>query len=83
MEREKKQKKSFMLQKKPIKLWDFNVDNIVISKLVKSKTNSKFLIGYSDIAIRQLVLIIPKMSGYVKTFKVKEVDKNNKYSLSV
>ena len=23
--------------KKPIKIWDFNVDNIVISKLVKTK----------------------------------------------
>ena len=33
-----------------------------------------------DKAIRPLVLIMPKMSGYVKTFKVKEgdKDKNNK-----
>ena len=53
-EREKAKEK-FYAAKKPIKLWDFNVDNIVISKLVKSKTNSKCLIGYSDIAIRQLV----------------------------
>ena len=45
-----------------------------ISKLVKTKTNSKYLIGYLDKAIRPLVLIMPKMSGYVKTFKVKEVD---------
>ena len=37
------QKKSFMLQKKPIETWDVNV-NIVISKLVKRKTNSKYLI---------------------------------------
>ena len=49
-----------------------NVDNIVISKFVKTKTNSKSL--YKD--IRPLVFIMPKMSGYVKTFNVE--DKNNK-----
>ena len=65
-----------MLQKRPIKIWDVNVDNIVISKLVKTKTNSKYLIGYLNKAIRPLVLIIPKMSRYVKTFKVE--DKINK-----
>ena len=27
---------------------DVNVDNIVISKLLKTKTNSKYLIGYLD-----------------------------------
>ena len=47
---------------------------IVISKLLKTKTNSKYLIGYLDKAIRPLVLIMPKMSGYIKTLKVKEVD---------
>ena len=55
---------------------DVNVDNIVISKLVKTKINSKYLIGYSDKDIRRLVLIMPKMSGYVKIFKVE--DKNSK-----
>ena len=63
-----------MLQKKPIKSWDVNVDNIVISKFVKTKTNSKYLIGYLDKDIRPLVLIMPKISGYVKTFK--DEDKN-------
>ena len=43
---------------------------IVISKLVKTKTNSKYLIRYLDKDIKPLVLIMPKMSGYVKTFKV-------------
>ena len=68
-----------MLQKKPIKISDVNVDNIVISKLTEIKTNSKYLIRYSDKAMRPLVLIMPKMSGYVKTFKVKggDKDKNN------
>ena len=64
-----------MLQKKPIKIWDVNVDNIVISKLIKAKPNCKYLIRYLDKDIKPLVLIMPKMSGYVKTFKVK--DKNN------
>ena len=40
------------------------------------KINSKYLIGYLDKTIRPLVLKMPKMSGYVKTFKVKE--ENNK-----
>ena len=43
---------------------------------MKSKTNSKYLIEYLDKDIRPLVLIMPKMSGYLKTFKVE--DKNNK-----
>ena len=37
--------------KKPIGIWDVSFDNIVISKLVKAKTNCKYLIGYSDKAI--------------------------------
>ena len=59
-----------------MKTWHFNVDNIVISKLVKIKANSKYLNGYLDKDIRLLVLKMPKMSGYVKTFKVE--DKKNK-----
>ena len=55
-----------------MKKWDVNVDTIVISK---TKASSKYLIGYLD-----KVLILPKMSGYVKTFNVKNGDKykNNK-----
>ena len=62
------------------KVWDVNVDKIVMSKLFKTKTNSKYLIGYSDKAVKPLILIIPKMSGYVQIFKVKDgnKDKNNK-----
>ena len=33
---------------KPINIWDVNVDDLVISKLVETKTNSKYLIGYLD-----------------------------------
>ena len=57
---------------RPIKIWDVNFNNIVISKLVKAKINSKYLIGYLDKTIRPLVLKMPKMRGYAKTFKVKE-----------
>ena len=56
-----------------MKNWDVNIDNIVISKLTQTKTNSKQLIGIKfDKVTRPLVLIMPTMSGYVKTFKVKE-----------
>ena len=33
-------------------------------------------VGYLDKFIRSLVLILPKMSGYVKKFKVEDRDKN-------
>ena len=69
-------KERFYAAKRPLKIWDVNVDNIFILKLVKTKTNSKYLIGYLDETIRPLVLTMLKMSGYVKTFKGTEV--NNK-----
>ena len=72
-------KEKFSTAERPIKIWDVNVDNIVMSKLVKTKTNSKYLIGYLDKTIRPLVLIMPKTIGYVKTFKAKEG--NNKLML--
>ena len=57
--------------KEPITVWNVNVDTTVISKLFKTKTNSKYLTGYSDKAIRPLALITSKLTGYVKTFKGK------------
>ena len=66
--------------KEPMKIWNVNIDSTVISKLVKTKTNSKYLIGYSDQAITLLALITSKMTGYVKTFKVE--DKDNKLKSS-
>ena len=65
-------KEKFYAAKRPMKICDVNVDNIVVSKLVETKTNAKYLIGYLDKTIRPLVLIMHKMSGYVKTFKVKK-----------
>ena len=72
--RERIAKERFYAAKRPIKIWDVNVDNIVISKLVKTKSNSKYLIGYLDKARRPLVLIMPKASGSVETFKVNKGD---------
>ena len=66
----------FYAAKEPIRACDVNVDNIVFSRLVKTKTYAKYLIGYSDKAVRPLVLIMPEMSESVKTFKVE--DKNSK-----
>ena len=34
------------------------------------------MIGYLDKAIRPLISILTKISGYVKTFKVKDGDKD-------
>ena len=62
-------KEKFYAAKKPIKVWYVNVDHMIISKLVKSKANfyitNKYLIGYLNKDIRPLVLVMPKMSGYV------------------
>ena len=63
-------KEKVLCYKKPIKIWDVNVDTTVISKLVKTKTNSKYLIGHLGKAVRSMVLIMLKMSRYVETFKV-------------
>ena len=39
------------------------------------------MIGYLDNVIRPLVLILPKMSGYVKTFNDKGENKNENNKL--
>ena len=57
-------KEKFYAAKRPVKVWNVNVDNIVVSKLTETKTNSKYLIGIKfDKAKRPLVLTMPKMSG--------------------
>ena len=74
-------KEEFSCAKKPMKTWDANVGNIVILKLTESKNNSKYLIKCFDEVIRLLVLILPKMSGHVKTSKDKGEDKNKNNKL--
>ena len=70
-------KEKLYASKKPIRIWDVNIDNTVISKLFKAKTYSKYLIRIIfDKAIIPLVLIMPRVSAYVKTFIVKEGDKD-------
>ena len=68
-------KEKFHVLKKLIKISDVNVDNIIISKSVKTKTNSTYLIGIkSDKTIRPLVLTMPKTYRYIVTSKDKEGD---------
>ena len=70
-------KEKFYAAKKPIRIENVNADNIATSKLIKTKTKSKYLTGIKlEKAIRPFVLIMPIMSGYVKTFTVKEGDKD-------
>ena len=67
--------------KKPTKNRDVDVNNMVTPKLIEKKTNSKNFIGSLGTCIRPLVLILPKISGYVKKFKVKEGDKDKNKKL--
>ena len=69
-------KEEFYGTKKPLEIWDVNVDNTVISKLIETKNNLKYLIRYLVEVIRPLVLILLETSGFVKTFK----DRNNIFS---
>ena len=54
---------------------------MAISKLIElneTKYNFKYLIGYLGKVIRPLVLTLPKIIGYFKTFKHKDGDKDTK-----
>ena len=53
------QKKNVIVQKNSEYL-DVNVDNIVVSKLIETNNNSKYLIGYLDEVIKPLLLILSK-----------------------
>ena len=53
--------------------------NIIILNLTETNNNSKYLIGHlDDEVIAPLVLILDKMSGYVKRLKAKDGNKDNK-----
>ena len=63
----KSAKEKFYAAKKPINIWDVNVDNIVISKLKQKLILTKDFIGIKlDKAIKSLVLIVAETCGYVK-----------------
>ena len=63
-------KEKFYASKKPIKIWDVNVDNIVFSKFVETKIYMYLIAIKFDKAVRPLVLIKSNMSWYVKTLKI-------------
>ena len=74
-------KEEFHEAKMPIKIWDVDVCNIVISKLIEMKNNLKYLNEYEDKVVRPSVLILRTMNGYIRTFKDKEGDKDkNRYN---
>ena len=62
--------------KKPISIWDVDVDIILISNLIETNNNSNYLIGYLDEVIKPRIL--SKMNGYIKTYKDKYGNKDNK-----
>ena len=47
---------------KKTKIWDVDVDNIVITKLIDIRNNFKYLIEYLDDVKTQLVLMLLKMT---------------------
>ena len=65
--------------KKSLKISNVHVDNIVISKLVKIKTNSKYLIGYADKAVRPLVWIKPNV---LMSFRIHDEKLLEKYKVT-
>ena len=66
-------KEKFYAVKKTISIWDVNVDNIVISKLVETKTNSKYLVEYLGKVIRPLDLLVLYVLRHLK-LKIKTID---------
>ena len=58
--------------------WNVNVDSVLVTKSVETKTDSMYLIWYLQKVKTPPVLIFLKMSGCVKTFKVKHGDKDKK-----
>ena len=56
-------KEEFYGGNKPIKIWYVNADNI--SRLVETKNNSKYLIGYLDKVMGPLVLVPPSSKEFL------------------
>ena len=62
-------KKKFHASKQLIALYLVDIDKIVISDKFKHSDNgSKYFIGYKDDIIRNLCIILPQMSEYIKYF---------------
>ena len=58
-------KEEFYGARKTINIWDVDANKLIIYKLVEMRNNSKCLIGYLNDNVRSLLLILPKISGYV------------------
>ena len=72
LDQKKIKKEEFYGVQETINIWNVDFSNIDTSKLTETKNDSKYLIGYLDEVIRAIDLILPKISGYVKTFKEKD-----------
>ena len=61
-------KKEFHISKEPIDLFSVNIDRIVVfDKFEHNNEVFKHFIGYQKGAIvKQLCIILPQMSGYIK-----------------
>ena len=75
-------KKEFHKSKHPIDLDLINVDQMVVSdKFKHSDDGFKYFIGYKEGEIvKPLCIILPKMSGYIKYFVIKDDDALDKYN---
>ena len=64
-------KKEFHKSKQPIDLISVNVDQIVVSDIFKhSDKGFKYFTGYQeDEIVKQLCIILPQMTGYIKYFE--------------
>ena len=63
-------KEKFYGARKPTKIWDVNVDKIVVSKLIQTRTNYKYLIRHLNKIIKPLVLVLSKISGLSDMLKL-------------
>ena len=61
--KKKVEKDKFLWHKNVKNMRDVNVDNLVISKLIETKSNTKYLREYLDEVVRPLFLKFRKMSA--------------------
>ena len=67
--------------KRLINIWMLMLIIIVILILFETKTSPKYLIGYITKVIRPSMLILSKLSGYIKTFEAKDAEKGENSKL--
>ena len=63
-------KKTFHKPKESIDLLSVNIDRTVVSDKFKHNNEGfKYFIGYLDELVKPLCIILPQMSGYIKSFE--------------